>query len=169
MLDATMQEQTQGVLYVHSAPAALCPHIEWAVGAELGARVALTWAPQPAAPGTLRAEASWRGRPGTAGRLAAALRGWSVLRLEVTEQPSRGADGERYSVTPTLGVFRATTSVNGDLLVGEDRLRALLAEATGPQLAHGLDQLLGAAWDGELEAFRAAGDGGAVSVLHQVV
>ncbi|MDN5818786.1 MAG: DUF3145 domain-containing protein, partial [Yaniella sp.] len=28
----------RGVLYVHSAPAALCPHIEWAVGAALGAQ-----------------------------------------------------------------------------------------------------------------------------------
>ncbi|HYI55456.1 MAG TPA: DUF3145 family protein, partial [Microlunatus sp.] len=23
---------TRGVLYVHAAPSALCPHIEWAVG-----------------------------------------------------------------------------------------------------------------------------------------
>lgn len=30
--------EARGVLYVHSAPAALCPHIEWAVGAALGAR-----------------------------------------------------------------------------------------------------------------------------------
>ncbi|HEX2893417.1 MAG TPA: DUF3145 family protein, partial [Marmoricola sp.] len=23
---------TRGVLYIHSAPSALCPHVEWAVG-----------------------------------------------------------------------------------------------------------------------------------------
>ena len=158
-----------GVLYIHSAPPALCPHVEWAVAAELGVRVRLEWTEQPAAPGTLRTEVGWRGRSGTAGRLAGALRGWSVLRYEVTEEPSAGCDGERYAVTPTLGVFRATTSANGDLLVSEDRLRALLASATGPQLALGLDTLLGSAWDDELERFREAGEGTPVSWLHQVV
>jgi hypothetical protein len=66
-------------------------------------------------------------------------------------------------------VFRATTSVNGDVLVGEDRLRALLATATGPQLAAGLDALLGSAWDDELEPYREAGEGAPVTWLHQVV
>jgi hypothetical protein len=160
---------TSGVLYVHSCPPALCPHVEWAVAAELGVRVRLEWTEQPAAPGTLRTEIGWRGRGGTAGRLAGALRGWSVLRYEATEEPSPGCDGERYAVTPTLGVFRATASANGDLLVSEDRLRSLLASATGPQLALGLDRLLGSAWDDELEPFREAGEGAPVSWLHQVV
>ena len=158
-----------GVLYVHSCPPVLCPHVEWAVAAELGTRARMEWSDQPAAPGQLRAEINWRGRPGTAGRLAAALRGWTLLRYEVTEEPSPGIDGERYAVTPTLGVFRSSMSVNGDLLIGEDRLRALLATATGPQLAQGLDMLLGSAWDDELEPYREAGDGAPVTWLHQVV
>ena len=158
-----------GVLYVHSCPPVLCPHVEWAVAAELGTRARMEWSDQPAAPGQLRAEINWRGRPGTAGRLAAALRGWTLLRYEVTEEPSAGVDGERYAVTPTLGVFRASMSVNGDLLIGEDRLRSLLATATGPQLAQGLDRLLGSAWDDELEPYRTAGEGAPVTWLHQVV
>ena len=160
---------TAGVLYVHSCPPAMCPHVEWAVAAELGTRARLTWVEQPFAPGQLRAEIGWRGRSGTAGRLAAALRGWTVLRYEVTEDAGPGYDGERYSVTPTLGVFRATTGATGDVLVGEDRLRALLATAQGPQLALGLDALLGSAWDEELEPYREAGEGAAVTWLHQVV
>ena len=158
-----------GVLYVHSSPPVLCPHVEWAVAAELGARARMEWSDQPASPGQLRAEINWRGRPGTAGRRAAALRGWTLRRYEVTEEPSAGVDGERYAVTPTLGVFRASMSVNGDLLIGEDRLRTLLVTATGPQLAQGLDRLLGSAWDDELEPYRTAGDGAPVTWLHQVV
>ncbi len=158
-----------GVLYVHSCPPVLCPHVEWAVAAELGTRARMEWSDQPAAPGQLRAEINWRGRSGTAGRLAAALRGWTMLRYEVTEEPSPGNDGERYIVTPTLGVFRSAMSVNGDLLIGEDRLRTLLATATGPQLAQGLDALLGSAWDDELEPYREAGEGAPVTWLHQVV
>ena len=160
---------SSGVLYVHSCPPAIVPHVELAVAAELGVRASLRWTDQPAAPGTLRAESGWQGRAGTAGRLAAALRGWKVLRYEVTEQASPGLDGERWSVTPGLGVFRSATSANGDLLVGEDRLRALLSTATGPDLAHGIDRLLGAAWDEELEPYRRAGDGATVTWLHQVV
>ena len=161
--------RTTGVLYVHSCPPALCPHVEWAVASELGVRVSLTWTAQPTEPGTLRAETGWRGRSGTAGRLAAALKGWTMLRYEVTEAASVSSDGERYSVTPGLGVYRTPVSANGDVMVGEDRLRALLATAQGPQLAHGIDELLGSAWDDELEPYREAGEGAPVTWLHQVV
>ena len=42
---------TRGVLFVHSAPRALCPHVEWAAGAVLGSRVSFDWTVQPAARG----------------------------------------------------------------------------------------------------------------------
>ena len=45
-----------GVLQVHSAPPALCPHIEWAVAGVLGVPVDLAWVGQPAAPGAVRGE-----------------------------------------------------------------------------------------------------------------
>lgn len=158
-----------GVLFIHSCPPVLCPHVEWAVAAELGTRARLEWTDQACVPGQLRTELNWRGRPGTAGRLAAALRGWTMLRYEVTEEPGAGLDGERYAVTPSLGLFRSAMSANGDVLVGEDRLRALLASAVGPQLASGIDALLGSAWDAELEPYREAGEGAPVTWLHQVV
>ncbi len=91
---------TRGVLYVHSAPRALCPHVEWAVAGVLGVRVQLDWIRQPAAPGTWRSEFSWKGRAGTASQLASALRGWDMLRFEVTAEPCPTAEGERYSSTP---------------------------------------------------------------------
>ena len=157
-----------GVLYVHSCPPALCPHVEWAVAAELGVRVRLSWTDQPCCPGTLRTETGWRGRPGTAGRLAAALQGWTVLRFEVTEEPSQGVDGERYAVTPGLGVWRGTVGATGDVQVGEDRLRSVVATTTPALLPHAIDRLLGGAWDAELEPFREAGEGAAVTWLNQV-
>jgi hypothetical protein len=73
-----------GVLQVHSAPAALCPHIEWAVAGMVGMPVSMPWVSQPAAPGSLRAELIWRGKPGTAGAITSALAGWNRLRFEVT-------------------------------------------------------------------------------------
>ena len=163
---------TRGVVYVHSAPPALCPHVEWAVGGVLGIRVTIDWTQQPAAPGTVRGELSWQADAGTGARLASALRDWVHLRFEVTEEPSAGAEGERWSSTPSLGLFHATTGVHGDILVREDRLRAALARAaTDPatDVATELQSLLGKSWDDELESFRYAGDGAPVRWLHQVV
>lgn len=163
---------TRGVVYVHSTPPALCPHVEWAVGGVLDVRVGLDWTPQPAAPGTMRAELSWQAEAGTGARLASALRDWAQLRFEVTEEPSPGTEGERWSATPALGLFHATTGVHGDIVVREDRLRAALARAaTDPatDVVSEMHALLGKAWDDELEAFRYAGDGAPVRWLHQVV
>ena len=167
----TAPATTRGVVFVHSAVPALCPHVEWAVGAVLGVRTALEWTAQPAAPGELRAELSWQGATGTGAQLASALRGCSRVRFEVTEEPSQGAEGERYAFTPALGMFSAVMGVHGDVLVPEDRLRSALASAAGSATAlqDAVGQLLGAPWDDELETFRAAGEGAPVSWLNQVV
>ncbi|MET8575062.1 MULTISPECIES: DUF3145 domain-containing protein [unclassified Streptomyces] len=162
---------TRGVLYVHSAPRALCPHVEWAVAGVLGARVNLDWIRQPAAPGTWRSELSWQGKAGTASKLASALRGWQMLRFEVTSEPCPGAEGERYSCTPGLGIFHAVTGIHGDIMIPEDRLRAALTRSRNgeTELEAELAKLLGKPWDDELESFRYAGEGAPVRWLHQVV
>jgi len=160
---------TRGAVYVHSSPAAVCPHVEWAISGTLGTRVTLQWTAQRAATGQLRAECSWTGRVGTGGALVTALRAWPMLRFEVTEEPSQGVDGERFCHVPGLGLWRARTSANGDVVVGEDQLRALVAGSRGPEaFAHQVDQLLGAACDDALEPYRRAGDGAPVAWLHQV-
>ncbi|WP_031226227.1 DUF3145 domain-containing protein [Streptomyces roseochromogenus] len=162
---------TRGVLYVHSAPRALCPHVEWAVAGVLGTRVSLDWIRQPAAPGTWRSEFSWQGQAGTASKLASALRGWHLLRFEVTAEPCPTAEGERYSCTPDLGIFHAVTGIHGDILIPEDRLRAALTRAQREEtdLEAEIAKLLGKPWDDELEPFRYAGEGAPVRWLHQVV
>lgn len=160
---------TRGVVFVHSAPAAVCPHVEWAISGVLGGRVSLAWTEQPAAPGQLRADVNWTGLAGTGAALATALRAWPMLRFEVTEDASPGVDGERICFVPGRGIWRATISANGDVLVGEDQLRAVLAKATGlDAMRHHLATLVGTEVDAELEPFRRAGDGTAVTWLHQV-
>ena len=163
----------RGVLSVHSAPSALCPHIEWAVAGIVGVPVDLVWEGQSAAPGSLRAELDWTAHPGTAGAITSALAGWNRLRFEVTEEASPGCDAVRYSYTPTLGTFSCVTSANGDILIPEGRLRAAMTLAACPApgrpaatLEAELGRLLGRAWDDELESFRCAADGAPVRWLH---
>ena len=167
----TTRTATRGVLYVHSAPSALCPHIEWAVGGVLGSAVNLEWTPQAAQAGTYRAEYSWAGETGTAASVASALRGWNHLRFEITEEPTAGTEGSRYSYTPDLGIYHAVTGLHGDIMIPEDRLKAAVVKAAlgDTTLLLEIDKLLGKPWDDELETFRHAGDGAPVRWLNQVV
>lgn len=174
----------RGVLQIHSAPPALSPHVEWAVAGIFGVPVKLQWIDQPAAPGSVRTEFAWQGRPGMSAELASALAAWNLLRFEVTEDASPGCDAMRYSCTPSLGMFSATVSANGDIMISENRLRAVmtLAEhdglgplrelhgsrhlALGGSLEAELSRLLGDPWDAELEPFRHASAGAPVRWLH---
>jgi hypothetical protein len=156
-----------GVIFLHACPGAVAPHVEWALAGVFGARVRLDWAEQPVAPGSQRAEVVWSGPVGTGARIASALVAFRQMRYEVTEDPSPNREGERFSATPNLGLFRATIGPHGDVLVAEDRLRTALAS---PQtLAEDIARLIGEPWDAELEPFRAAHEGSSVRVLHNVV
>jgi hypothetical protein len=160
----------RGVVFMHCCPSALAPHVEWALAGVLGRPVRLEWTGQPAAPQHLRAEATWTGTVGTAARLAASLRAWPMLVFEITEDGTAETDGERLAYVPGRGFHRSAVSANGDVVVGEERLRGLLARArTAEDYEHGITDLLGVAWDAELEPYRVGGDGAPVTLLHQVV
>ncbi|WP_167473620.1 MULTISPECIES: DUF3145 domain-containing protein [Nocardia] len=159
-------DATAGVVYIHSSPAALCPHVEWALASALSAPAKLRWTAQPA-DGQLRATSEWIGPVGTASRIAQALRSWPVLRFEVTEEPSDGVDGERYTFVPGLGLWHGSTSANGDVILGEMRLRAMLQAArelgrySGYDLAAEIDRAIGTPWDEDLEIYRYGYESGA--------
>lgn len=167
---AVSRVATRGVVFVHSTPTAVRPHIEWALDAVLDVPARLEWIAQPIAPGLVRGEMSWTGQQGTGARLASALRGWEHVRYEITEEPSPGADGSRWSHTPSLGIHHTWTSASGDAMVAEDRMRSALAASGGDPEAFRAEmaELLGTAWDQELEPFRCAGDGATVRWLHRV-
>lgn len=170
-VEQTGRPAARGMIFVHSAPAALCPHIEWAIGGVLGSRASITWTAQPAEPGMQRGELSWTGPVGSGSALASALGRMSHLRFEVTQEPTASSDGERYCFTPTLGAFSALTGVHGDVLVPEDRIKHAVAnDALGGEPIHkALERLLGVPWDEELDVFRYAGEDAPVRWLHQVV
>ena len=166
----TVNAPNRGMVYIHSAPPALCPHVEWALAGVLGVPVNLSWTPQPAAPTTRRAEYSWSAPGGTGARLASSLNSWQQLRFEVTEDFSAASEGHRWSYTPGLGLFYAATGVHGDIMIGEERIKnAMLGETLGREpVTVALDRLLGRPRDDELEIFRHAGDDVPVRWLHRV-
>lgn len=161
---------TSGILQILSAPSPLCPHVEWAVGGILGAPVQFAWQPQPAERAAYRTDHTWRGPVGTATRLASTLKRWPRLRFEVTEHATADSEAERYAYTPSLGVFHAPMGLHGDVLVPEDRIRHALLSTAGDDraLRAALDDLLGTAWDAELDVFRQAAEGEPLRWLHDV-
>jgi len=159
----------RGVLYVHSAPRALSPHVEWAAGRALGRAVNFTWIDQPVLKGTQRTDFFWEGPQGTGAALASALRGWDQLRYEVSEDAGLGTDGARWMHTPDLGIFYAQTDTAGNMVVPEDRIRYVMETAgvNGLELHKELRLALGQAWDEELEPFRYAQENSPVVWLHR--
>lgn len=171
MTSVTSQAYATGVLFVHSCPRALAPHIEWALAREIGKVVKLDWSPQPLLPQMVRAEAVWRGPVGTAARVASSLFGWQQLRYEITEDQTAMSSGGRWMHTPALGIFHMATDLAGNGVLSEDAVRAAIigAEGDAERLARELRLALGEAWDEELEPFRAAEEGDAtILTLHRV-
>lgn len=157
-----------GVLTILSCPPPLCPHVEFAAAAVLGAPAPLEWSRQPARPTTVFAALEWRADAGAAGRLASRLRQLSPVTFEVVEGPAEGCAAERYAFAPELGLFRGSIGPNGDTVVAEGRLRAVLEQTVGrAQLVAGVRELLGADWDDALEPLRQGGDGAPVTWLRQ--
>ena len=161
---------TRGVVFVHSTPAALSPHIQWALESALGGRALVQWERQPAAPGLQRMEYSWVGAPGTGARLASALRDFGNVRYEITEEASLGVDGSRWTHPPSLGIHHATMSASGDPVITESRLREVLKLAQGSPdaIQDMVDELMGVEWEAEIEPFRYAAEGAPVRWLHKV-
>lgn len=142
-----------GLIVIHSAPAALRPHLEWALHGALGVAVPVIWKSQPSAPGTSRATLSYRDRAGLAAHIATALRSWHYLRFEVTEYDGDG--GELFRFTPDLGLHRARIDGAGSIVIDEHRItHALSSSFDEESLRECLNNVLGTPWDEELEIFR---------------
>ncbi|MDF1490318.1 DUF3145 domain-containing protein [Tessaracoccus caeni] len=170
-LTTVRQPAARGMIFIHTTSAALCPHIEWALGSVLNAKTSLEWTEQPAEKGKKRAELSWVGAQGTGTALASALAEFGQLRFEVVEEPSPGSDGQRFCFTPTLGPYTATIGVHGDVLLREDAVKRAIADEAlgGDTIYKAMERMLGVPWDEELEVFRYAGEEAPVRWLHQVI
>lgn len=162
---------SSGVLFVHSAPRALAPHIDWAASGVLGVPARMRWEDQPMGPRLLRAELPWRGREDTGARLVSALRGMREVRFEVTQDPTPLSDGARWSCTPDLGIHYAATDRAGNVVITEDHVRGCMERAGSDAraLQRELGIAIGEPWDEELELYRHAGDGAPMRWLQRVV
>ena len=170
MHNQNVEQVSRGVVYIHAAPKALRPHIEWAVGRAIGTPVSFGWRVQPLLDDSVRTQFDWDGPYGAGSLIASSLIGWSEVRFEVTEAGDGGSSGERWVYTPSLGAFHVHTDEVGNYLVTENVLRTLIEESPADVFAirDEIDRALGGPWDRELETFRSAGEDAPVTWLHRV-
>lgn len=139
-----------GRLLVHSAPAALLPHLEWAVSRVFGLPKKLYWQKQPAVPGNFRCELEFTADFNAIHQLVLTLANWAQCPFEVEIDPINGS-GYRFSYAVELGLFQAQTGEFGDILVHEDLLREVTKSINPVAQLH---RLLGTEWDNSLEPLR---------------
>jgi hypothetical protein len=163
-----MNNRATGVLVVHSAPRALCSHIEWAVNTLIGVPLKYRWRTQQLGGDTMRIEVYWDAPVGTGAKLATSLTGWQYIHFEVTEDPSSGCTGTRFSFTPNLGLYSAAIDAAGNTILTEAHIGALLSASGNDVTAirGAFDRALGAPWDRELEPYRAAVYDDSIRLLH---
>lgn len=152
----------RGVLWVHSASAALIPHVLWAMaraglapadGARPGPRL---FARRPGEPARCCAEIAVTGPAGAADALADDLARWPDLVFEIAVDPAGALPGRRIQAHPELGTWAGDVDAAGNIVLGENLLRAILARAggDGAAIAEAVDRALGGPWDRLLEPLR---------------
>lgn len=163
--------RAHGTVIVHASTKAMTAPIEWVLSDLTSNPVKLDWFRQSASPSMVRSTFEWTGQCGMAAKIASALSSIPHVRFEVTEM-SAGADfNQRFCFTPNLGIFRADINVHGDVVINEQRLRFLMESKQNSlqELQQAIDDLLGTAWDVELEPFRVAMDSDVVRIAHRIV
>ena len=161
----------RGVIYIHSAPRALCPHVEWAVGRALGRAVNFDWRDQPVLDGRPAHRVLLGGPPrhGRRARLRAArlgapaLRGHRGCRPRHRRRPLDAHARSRHLLRPDR--HRPATS-SSPRTASASRWRSAGSDAF--ELHRELRLALGQAWDDELEPFRHASEDSPVVWLHKV-
>lgn len=154
-------KEVRGSLYIFSAPRSFCSPTNWALSEIFKSDVQLDWRIQELLPNTYSSEFNWLGPTGLCARIVSNLGKWGKLRLEAIQEPINNSLGERFSVTPELGIFRAEINSLGETLLSESKIKTGIerSKLEGESIETELTFLLGKPWDDDLEPFRSSFSG----------
>ena len=84
--------------------------------------------------------------------------------MEAIEEPINNSLGERFAVTPELGIFRADMNSLGETLLSETKIKAGFERSNqeGETIVAEISFMLGKPWDDDLEPFRRSFNGTSV-------
>ncbi len=145
---------SEGLVLIHRAPVALLTHVEWTISGITGNPTKINWSQEDSSDSIFRGSVAIDCSLNECATLASALMNLKQLIFEVVHQSA--LSGARWSFTPNLGMFHCATDEAGNLLVGENQLRASMDKAGSNilKLQAELRKVLGQAWDDELEPYR---------------
>jgi len=143
-------------LRIYACPKILCSPTEWSLSQIFNEKIELNWTTQNLLPNHFSADLNWISKLDIAPKIVSSLATWSKLRFEVIQTPSNDVVGQRFSVTPELGIFRADTNSLGETLLTESRISSAILRTLqeNTSIEQELDFMLGKPWDNDLEPFR---------------
>lgn len=149
-------ESVKASLRIYACPKVLCSPTEWELSKIFQQKMNLNWTSQPLLSNYFYSEMCWSNKLDYAPRIVSSLASWSKLRFEVIQLPSKDNLGQRFSVTPDLGIFRADINSFGETLLTETRILTALTRTIqeNTSVEQELDFMLGKPWDIDLEPFR---------------
>ncbi len=145
---------SEGLVLVHRAPSSLLTHVEWTISGITGNPTKINWSKDDSINSGFRGSVVIDCSLNDCATLASAFMNLKQLSFEVIHQSE--LSGARWSFTPSLGMFHCASDEAGNLVVGENQLRASIEKAGSNilKLQAELRKLLGQAWDDELEPYR---------------
>jgi hypothetical protein len=145
---------SEGMVLIHRAPSSLLTHVEWTISGISGNPTKINWIKDESSDSVFRGSVAVDCGLNDGATLASAFMNLKQLSFEVIHQSALA--GARWSFTPSLGMFHCATDEAGNLVVGENQLRASIEKAGSNilKLQAELRKLLGQAWDDELEPYR---------------
>jgi len=154
-------KEVRGSLFIFSSPRSFCSPINWALSEIFKSDIQLDWKIQELLPNNYLSEFSWIGPKGLCARIVSNLSRWGKLRMEAIEEPINNSLGERFAVTPELGIFRADMNSLGETLLSESKIKAGFerSKQEGETLETEISFMMGKPWDDDLEPFRRSFNG----------
>ena len=145
---------SEGMVLIHRAPSSLLTHVEWTISGISDNPTKINWIKDESPDSVFRGSVALDCGLNDGATLASAFMNLKQLSFEVIHQSALA--GARWSFTPSLGMFHCATDEAGNLVVGENQLRASIEKAGSNilKLQAELRKLLGQAWDDELEPYR---------------
>jgi hypothetical protein len=145
---------SESLVLIHRAPSSLLTHVEWTISGISGNPSKINWIKDESSDLVFRGSVAVDCGLNDGATLASAFMNLKQISFEVIHQTALA--GARWSFTPSLGMFHSATDEAGNLVVGENQLRASIEKAGSNilKLQAELRKLLGQAWDDELEPYR---------------
>lgn len=150
--NSQFQLRVSGQLHLYSVPMSVVSHLQWTIESIVTISAPWSWKTQPLIPKTQFSQLPFRTNIDQLPKLVSALYEFPNLFAEVVREPFGNGSGERWLITPNLGLKRLDINELGEVIIDENQIRTAIT--SGKDLPAQLAWLIGEPWEAELEPLR---------------